>query len=96
MEFVNHPAHYNITGKKECIEQMREDYGDYITAIFCLTNIYKYMYRAGHKTRTDDFAKSRWYWDYVNTELDCKDFFCDDLTFANLYSEVERMMEERL
>ena len=48
-EKVNHPAHYNLPGKKECIKQMEEDYGEYITMIFCLTSAYKYLYRAGEK-----------------------------------------------
>lgn len=72
MEKVNHPNHYNIKGKKECIEQMREDYGDTITSIFCLTNAYKYLYRAGEKfgeSARDDIAKAEWYYDYQDTKL---------------------------
>lgn len=64
-EQVNHPSHYNLEGKKECIEQMREDYGETITAIFCLTNAYKYLYRAGHKgSKEEDIAKAEWYFGY--------------------------------
>lgn len=67
-EAVNHPAHYNIPGKKECIEQMKEDYGDLITVIFCLTNAYKYLYRAGHKDSADeDIEKAKWYYNYCRT-----------------------------
>lgn len=67
-EQVNHPSHYNQEGKKECIEQMREDYGDTITVIFCLTNAYKYLYRAGAKegnSKAQDIAKARWYYNYA-------------------------------
>ena len=67
IEKVNHPSHYNIEGKRECIVAMREDYGDYITAIFCLTNAYKYLYRAGIKegeSQKDDIDKAKWYFNY--------------------------------
>ena len=67
-EKVSHPDHYNVPGKKECIEQMYEDYGMEITAIFCLTNAYKYLYRAGFKSgesESDDIAKARWYYDWI-------------------------------
>ena len=48
-EMVSHPSHYNKAGRKECIVEMEEKYGGEITAIFCLTNAYKYLYRAGEK-----------------------------------------------
>ena len=65
MSSVEHPKHYNVSGKKECIEQMREDYGETVTAIFCLTNAYKYLYRAGYKgDKEEDIAKARWYFAY--------------------------------
>lgn len=65
-EKVNHPDHYNLPGKKECIEQMMEDYGRHITAIFCLTNSYKYLYRAGHKDDYEaDIEKAKWYFNFV-------------------------------
>lgn len=67
MKKVNHPNHYNLPGKKECIEQMLEDYGFYITMMFCLTNAYKYLYRAGEKlgeSFQEDIQKARWYYDY--------------------------------
>lgn len=66
-EQVNHPSHYCQEGKKECIEQMREDYRDLVTLIFCLTNAYKYLYRAGAKegnSKEQDIAKAKWYYDY--------------------------------
>ena len=48
-ELVNHPSHYTQNGRKECIVEMEEKYGAEATAIFCLTNAYKYLYRAGSK-----------------------------------------------
>lgn len=67
MNVIDHPDHYNLPGKKECIEQMREDYGETITAIFCLTNAYKYLYRAGQKegnSAEQDIEKAKWYYRY--------------------------------
>ena len=72
MEKVNHPSHYNLPGKKECIEQMREYFGDRNVAIFCLMNSYKYLYRAGNKENEDvldDISKAIWYYDYVNGHI---------------------------
>ena len=68
-EQVNHPNHYNLAGRKECIVEMEEKYGPEITAIFCLTNSYKYLYRAGAKfgnPARQDIDKARWYFDYCN------------------------------
>lgn len=72
MDKINHPKHYSANGKKECIEQMRDDFGDYITAIFCLTNANKYLYRAGNKegeSKDDDIAKAKWYYNYCIKKL---------------------------
>ena len=66
---VSHPSHYNKAGRKECIVEMEEKYGAEATAIFCLTNAYKYLYRAGDKADNpmeQDRNKSRWYFDYAN------------------------------
>lgn len=73
IENVNHPSHYQREGKKECIEEIREKYGDYITCIFCLTNAYKYLYRAGAKegnSAEQDIAKAKWYWQYCMESTD--------------------------
>ena len=47
MSNVDHPAHYNVKGKKECIDEMVDDFGLEMAISFCLTNAYKYLYRAG-------------------------------------------------
>lgn len=68
-EMVSHPSHYNKAGRKECIVEMEEKYGAEVTAIFCLTNAYKYLYRAGNKfgnPANQDVAKAQWYYDYAN------------------------------
>lgn len=90
MEMVNHPNHYNLEGKKECIEQMREDYGETITAIFCLTNAYKYLYRAGHKNdKKQDIAKAKWYLDYFK---DIEDTVLFGSNLCALASDVEEWL----
>ncbi len=59
---VNHPAHYNVQGRKECIEEMIEKYGPSAVYMFCTLNAYKYNYRAGHKdNKEQDEAKAVWY-----------------------------------
>lgn len=70
---IDHPSHYNKKFRKECIEEIEEKYGDEICAIFCLTNAYKYLYRAGAKegsTKEEDLAKAVWYYKYQLAKLD--------------------------
>ena len=68
MELVNHPDHYNLPNRKECIVEMREKYGTKIAVMFCLTNAYKYLYRAGNKynvPESQDIEKAKWYFNWV-------------------------------
>ncbi len=68
MELINHPNHYKKEGRKECIVEMKDRFGSYITIIFCLTNAYKYLYRAGCKDgnpEEQDIAKAKWYYNYA-------------------------------
>lgn len=68
MDQINHPSHYQKEGRKECIVEMQERFGAYVTAIFCLTNAYKYLYRAGLKDNNSfdqDIQKARWYHNYA-------------------------------
>lgn len=60
-ETVNHPAHYNIQGRKECIEEMIDKFGIGQVRIFCLLNAYKYDYRHQLKGGDEDLAKAEWY-----------------------------------
>lgn len=60
------PAYYQ--GKKECIEVMREMFGDQAVIDFCKCNSFKYRFRAGHKegsSEEEDLAKAKWYEDYM-------------------------------
>lgn len=68
MEYVNHPDHYQKEGRKECIVEMQDRFGSYITIIFDLTNSYKYLYRAGLKENNSieqEIAKARWYYNHA-------------------------------
>lgn len=65
---VNHPTHYNKPGRKECIVEMHEKYGLFMTSVFCLLNVYKYLYRDGEKEenpKVQDQDKALWYYDWV-------------------------------
>ena len=70
---VNHPSHYQ--GKKECIELMREMFGDQAVINFCKCNSFKYKFRAGRKkgsAKEEDLAKAKWYDDYMSNLLGIK------------------------
>lgn len=60
-ENVNHPAHYQKEGRKECIEEMLDKFGVEAVKHFCLLNAYKYEYRHEMKGGTEDIAKAEWY-----------------------------------
>lgn len=68
-EQVNHPAHYNIPGRKECIEEMVDIWGPEKTADWCEMTAYKYEYRAGMKDdnpAAQDMSKREWYTNKAN------------------------------
>lgn len=67
-EMVNHPSHYNIPGKKECIVEMEEKFGKEAVYYFCVLNAFKYRYRAGEKegnSYEQDENKAKWYETYA-------------------------------
>lgn len=63
MSNVNHPSHYNLPGRKECIEEMLDVFGVEALKHFCLLNRYKYLYRHTMKNGEEDLAKALWYED---------------------------------
>ena len=68
---VDHPKHYNASGKKECIVEMQEMYGKEATTYFCLLNAYKYLYRKDMKgNKEEDIDKAKWYLMYVEQHLE--------------------------
>lgn len=58
MSNVIHPGHYNIPGRKECIEEMVEKFGYEKTEVFCELNSYKYQYRHEMKNGQEDLDKA--------------------------------------
>lgn len=69
---VNHPSHYQKNGR-ECIDVMREQFGDKAVYWFCVLNAFKYKWRAGAKVGNSydqDLAKAKWYENYAD-KLDC-------------------------
>lgn len=96
---VEHPTHYNQPGRKECIVEMEEKYGAEATAIFCLTNSYKYLYRAGEKLDNpikQDIDKAKWYFEYVNKLIGKYEIlFLGDLRIEDteLYVDIKKMLE---
>lgn len=70
---VDHPTHYNQPGKKECIEEMRDQFGDLAVYWFCKLNAFKYNYRGGVKegnSAEQDAAKAEWYDNYGESLAD--------------------------
>ena len=61
MDNVNHPAHYNMPGRKECIEEMLDKFGSEKVQNFCELNAYKYQYRHEMKNGEEDLQKASWY-----------------------------------
>lgn len=63
-EMIDHPKHYNIAGRKECIEEMIGRWGTGFVALWCEMTAYKYEYRAGEKENNSseqDNKKREWY-----------------------------------
>lgn len=65
-ENVNHPNHYNIPGRKECIVEMVELFGTEAVEIFCVLNAYKYRYRHELKNGQEDLDKAAWYDEFAS------------------------------
>lgn len=61
MSAINHPEHYNIPGRKECIDEMLDKFGTEKLQAFCELNAYKYRYRHNLKNGTEDLRKAKWY-----------------------------------
>lgn len=61
MSNVVHPMHYNIPGRKECIEEMIDIFGYEKVEAFCELNCYKYEYRHELKNGKEDLEKADFY-----------------------------------
>ena len=67
-DIINKPFHYN-TSKYECIEVMREVFGDEKLKIWCVLNAFKYLYRCYYKNGDQDLEKATYYLNYINKNL---------------------------
>ena len=57
---VDRPGHY-VTEGLECIEVMRQVFGDEAVEAFCLLNAFKYIWRSNRKNGVEDIQKANWY-----------------------------------
>lgn len=66
-EMVNHPSHYNLPDRKECIDEMIDIYGLKDVAKWCEITAYKCKYRARHAGSFTNFVQDMheaiWYMD---------------------------------
>ena len=69
MPNVIHPEHYNIPGRKECIEEMLDKFGYEKTEAFCELNSYKYQYRHERKNGLEDLDKAANYQEMLQKYL---------------------------
>jgi hypothetical protein len=67
-DIINKAPHYN-TGKYECIDVMREVFGDEKLKIWCILNAFKYLYRCYYKNGDQDLKKATYYLNYINNNL---------------------------
>lgn len=72
MSNVIHPGHYNVPGRKECIEEMLDKFGYEQVEAFCRLNSYKYQYRHELKNGQEDLDKASNYQkmliDFIKTD----------------------------
>ena len=80
MSNVDHPEHYN-QGQYECIDIMRDVFGDDAVRDFCKLNAFKYIWRESDKNGDEDLKKAAWYLEKcVNfAETDHEDEETEDL-----------------
>ena len=65
---VEHPSYY-ISGKYECIDVMRDIFGDEPVEYFCLLEAFKYLYRCRYKdSYKDDLRKAKRYIEMILEE----------------------------
>jgi hypothetical protein len=57
---IDHPQHYN-QGGIECIDAMKEAFGEEAVSHFCICNAFKYLWRHANKEGFDDIRKAIWY-----------------------------------
>lgn len=74
-EYVDHPSHYNVEGKKECIEEMIDKWGKETVATWCEITAFKYKYRCGSKPNNSISQEKRkidWYENKAKELRECE------------------------
>lgn len=61
---VNKPYHY-VSGKFECLDVMRDVFGDERVKTWCVLNAFKYLFRCYKKNGDEDIAKANFYLNYI-------------------------------
>ena len=93
MSEVNHPSHYNIPGRKECIEEMLDKFGTEKLQAFCELNAYKYRYRHTLKNGDQDLEKAKWY-ELKKTKLEQSDDRHKIAEFFGIKTQTNQLIEE--
>lgn len=93
MSEINHPEHYNIPGRKECIDEMLEKFGVEKVRAFCELNAYKYRYRHELKNGNEDLDKAKWY-DLTLQKLTQSDEKYRLAEYFGVKTQINQMIEE--
>ena len=67
-DIINKSPHYNFD-QHECIEVMREVFGEERLKIWCILNAFKYLYRCYKKNGDEDLRKATYYLNYIEKNL---------------------------
>lgn len=90
-DLVNHPKHYNKSGRKECWDEMKGIFGIEAVIIFDVLSAYKYHYRAGEKEgnpKEQDKAKIQNYMNHAKALLDSlEEYNSEPLDYARFAYE---------
>ena len=93
MSEINHPEHYNIPGRKECIEEMLDKFGTEKLQAFCELNAYKYRYRHTLKNGDQDLEKAKWY-ELKNSMLKSSSDTVRIAEFFGIKTQTNQLIEE--
>jgi hypothetical protein len=90
---VIHPNHYNIPGRKECIEEIIDVLGWEKTESFCEGNTYKYNYRHEQKNGQEDLDKARNY-QKIRSDIISRDPRFKIANHYGLEAQLQQLIEE--
>lgn len=94
-EMVHHQKHYNKPGRKECIMEINERFGDAAAVYFALGSAYKNLYRDGAKDEHDqEICKAIWYVDYASDKIDSMRLVSDNM--LTMYGYVAEELKRRI